>query len=407
MRIFRGLVAGLLIAGGLSEFSYSAERVSRELADGIVGGAAVDIQNVEPNTSLVRDQLYINGVVTHQLAPGYVKVVQDTGNGKNWTSVVTTIPTGKPNEQRGWWTSSVNYPLTNSRGNLTVRVCNRNNGEGESESAPCTIVPSGDSVIQNIGLDPRVRVAKVWFHLLRDNNEFSTVTEGRTFALVDWIANGDRAIVEPGGAPEKAYNADYVAASCPVNNRWQYRFYNLDVVDASGWEPKSTNYTRFWPIDYGPADGTWSTKLPPAFTNYTRAIDPYGEYLHVYIVNQMYRRSNGSGRILGRANMSYGFTPNPTIIAVEDEWFNSMSFRDAARLIVHEFGHEVGKLEHIQDYDPNNVEKFCRGTPDSKTMCAIIGGATGAGDSFDMPSGYYCHAVMSSMSEGNRRLGSR
>ncbi|MDP3848699.1 MAG: hypothetical protein Q8R10_19955 [Pseudomonas sp.] len=351
----------------------AAQEVDAGTASTIIGGATVDIQNLAPNATLERDQIYVKASVTHALAPGQVIIDQNTGNGKNWSTTVSTRPIGN-NQEQGSWISSMNYPLTNNRGTFSVRVCNRNNGEG-ANGVPCSIVPNGDANLANIGLDPRLRVTKVWFHSVRDNGEATVADEARMRRIVDYIDNGDSNVVEPTGRPSGLnFNADDILASCRSEVRLQLRFYAHDIVDANGWLPASFNFTRF-KAAYS-YDGISSNYLPTQFVRYVQNIDPQRQYFHVFFVNQMFYNTNDTGRIIGRANAGYGDTPGVSFIAIEDDAFNEMSFRNAARLLVHEFGHEASQLEHYY------WTEECRGIPSSNVMCPIIGGSTGAGDSW-------------------------
>jgi hypothetical protein len=344
----------------------AAQDIDDETASTIIGGATVDITNLSPDASLVRDQIYVRATISHALAPGSVTVDQNTGNGKAWSTLISTRPSN--NQEYGSWISNMNYPLTNNRGTFSVRVCNRNIGEG-TNGVPCSIIPNGDAALANIGLDPRLRVVKVWFHTVKDNNEAAAPDTTRTINLVDWIANADTNIVEPNGPPEGALNADYVLAGCNARHRIQFRYHNHDIVDATNWTPTSFNFTRFWPA-YTTVDG-YTNSLPHQFANYVKKIDPAKQYLHVFFVNQMYYYSNRTGRIIGRANGT--LNNDVSLIAIEDDAFNEMSFRNAARLLVHEFGHETN-LGHY--YKPEE----CNGTSNSNVMCPIIGGSNGAGD---------------------------
>ncbi len=210
--------------------------------------------------------------------------------------------------------------------------------------------------------------------MLADLNSIASVDKGRVEKVVDWIANGNSTSILPGGKlPLDYYNADYILGECQTSQRIQMRFHALDVVNTTNWEPKGYSYLIFMPLFYNNLDNKRTSYLPFAFGDYVASIDPNSDYFHVFFTGVM-RKKNGDS-IIGRSNMG---SPEPkvSLIVIEASTFNTMDFRDAARLLVHEFGHEAGGLVH--------AEGPCQGNPGSNIMCPLIAGPTGAGDYWGM-----------------------
>ncbi len=313
----------------------------------IYGGAAVDVTNINPNQRLGNDQIYLRGEIDHIFEPTSMKIYQNTGNGKAWYTTVSTPVTPGESVKEGTWVSSWNYPLDVAPGDISIRVCNPNEGEGTG-GVPCTLVPGADGDIANVDINDSVKVYGVWFHNVTDSGQAAYVSPTLLRELVDWWANGNASDILASGVflPTKALNADEIFDNCSVSQRIQLRYYKTDTVDASSWSPTSTDWTRF-------SVGSGYPWLPVQYGNYTQSIDPQGKYLHVYIVNSI------TGSTVGLAN---GYSDN--FVAIEDSYMNSSSFTINSRLLTHELGHTQG-LYH--------TSSPCSGTGGSNVMCPSTG----------------------------------
>lgn len=338
------LVGALLWQAGVAMAEITP--IDEETQSTLLGGAAVDVTNISPGTRLGNDQIYLRGEIDHIFEPTSMKVYQNTGNGKAWYTTVST-PENSEGVKEGSWVSSWNYPLNEPPGDISIRVCNPNNGEG-SGGTPCTIVPGTDGDIANVDINNNVRVYGVWFHNVTDGTQSAYVSPTLLRQLVDWWANGNRSDILVGGwsLPDEARNADEILDNCSVNSRIQLRYYRTDTVDASSWWPTSTDWTRF-PVGSG---YPW---LPTVYGNYVASIDPGSNYLHVFIVNSI------TGSTVGLAN---GYSDN--FVAIEDSYMNGASFRTNARLLTHELGHTQG-LYH--------ASSGCTGSTSSNVMCPSTG----------------------------------
>lgn len=320
--------------------------ISDEALGTIHGGAAVDVTNISPNQRLGNDQIYLRGEIDHIFEPTEMQIYQNTGNGKAWYTTVST-PLGSGSVKEGSWVSSWNYPLNEPPGDISIRVCNPDTGEG-SGGTPCTLVPGTDGDIANVDINDSVKVYGIWFHNVKDGSQAAYVSPSLLMDLVDWWANGNASDILVGGVslPTEARNADEILDNCSVSKRIQLRYYTTDTVDASSWTPTATDWTRF-------SVGSGYPWLPTQYGDYTQSIDPTGKYLHVYIVNSI------TGSTVGLAN---GYSDN--FVAIEDSYMNSVSFTINSRLLTHELGHTQG-LYH--------ASSPCSGTSGSNVMCPSTG----------------------------------
>ncbi len=351
----------IILAVAFLHFIFLSSVRGSDMLDGemknTIGGASISVSTVSPGSRVGQDNLLIRGTIEEAI-PGSgstVTLTQDVGNGKVLASTVSTALNGQTYngqpEKEGDWAVSLFYPLNKPPSAINFRVCVGN--ESGSAGNPCSLVPYAGASIANVDIQNTVRVRGVWFHNIRDGNQASFIPDSTLNAMVDWYANGDDSAVFPSGQfPGASQNVDQIYGQCGLANRVQFRRHRIDTVDATAWQPITTDWTVMV------TDGVIPT-VPNRYRNHANTIDPQRSFLHVYIVNDFLRPDGAHYDVVGIAN-----SLNDNILAIEDAYVNGNGFDGITRLLAHEIGHTQG-LEH--------VVVPCNATVTSNLMCTTIG----------------------------------
>jgi len=327
-----------------------------------IGGVTATIYTPEPGARLLDDELIVRGAVWNYSEKTMETITVDAGNGKSLDFYVdTSVNNGQINY--GFFEAVILYPLDGPPTDLTVKSCNT------GEYVPCQNVIH---TVANIDLDPRLKVGRVWFHHIEDNGQKTSTNKFLPF-FVDYPSR----LAVAGNYPEEYYNTDEFFKQCNPDYPMQFRTKDMDTVDASEWYPESHNYTT---VDGGAANSDSII----GFRDYVSTIDPFKEFFHVFIVNNIYNSTAGEpmGLSLEASN----------IIFLKSSFINENSFNEANRVLAHELGHSL----YIDDqtygcyHDPNERNIMCWEGPD------------GVGKVFDVDQCEDMYAAFPSIRNGNK-----